>query len=189
VKYLLCLALIVGCSTAPSNDDDDYSAVGEKPTMNLPLALRQRNWIGERGSGSCVHASMVSLFRWQGRYQMAEHWRSTYGDGAGPEWLDEKLDEEGVRYAQTVNGDESFLEWALRTRRGCGISYWLPEGNHFVDLVYLDDTQAAILDNNETNHFIWMSREELLDRWRAIGGWAITPVYAPAAPLPQPEAA
>ena len=145
--------------------------------------MRTQNWFGDQGSGSCVFAGMVPLLRWQGRNAAADRIRE-YGDGAGPERLDQIFDEEGIRYAQVTNGDETFLDWALKTRRGCGICYQIPEGCHFVTLVYLDDAQAAILDNNDIDHFIWMPREELLAKWRAIGGWAITPVYSPAAPLP-----
>ena len=41
----------------------------ERPTVNLPLALRQSNWQGAQGQGSCTWATMVSLLRWQGRYR------------------------------------------------------------------------------------------------------------------------
>ena len=33
----------------------------ERPTVNVPAALRQSNWIGNQGQGSCVHATMISL--------------------------------------------------------------------------------------------------------------------------------
>ena len=57
-----------------------------------------------------------------------------------------KFDREGIRYAYVTNGDVRFLEWACRTRRGCGIT--VMGGAHMVALVHLDDKWAAILDNN-----------------------------------------
>lgn len=185
MKYLtallLSLVLVAGCSQPGDIDDDEFCP--ERPTANIPAALRQRNWIGEGGSGSCVYASMVSLLRWQERYAAADR-IAEYGDGAGPLTLSHVLDAEGIRYVMTTDGDEAFLDWAMKTRRGCGICFEIPEGNHFVDLVYLDNKEAAILDNNDTGEFIWISRQELLEHWRALGGWAVTPLYAPMAPLP-----
>jgi len=65
---------------------------------------------------------MISLLRWQYRLNTADYWRRTYGDGEWPEDLAAKFDQEGVRYAYVTNGDVRFLEWACRTRRGCGIT-------------------------------------------------------------------
>jgi hypothetical protein len=183
MKYLLVLLLcLAGCT--PANDDWDDEYAPERPTVNVPPNMRTRNWFGEQGQGSCVFAGVVPLLRWQGRYITADR-IAQYGDGAGPERLDSIFDEEGVRYAQTVSGDENFLTWALETRRGCGISWDIPEGHHFVDLVYLDGEQAMLLDSNAPGRFITIPRDELITNWKESGGWAITPVYTPAAPLPQ----
>ncbi len=54
-----------------------------------------------------------------------------------------------------------------------------------VTLVHLDDKWAAILDNNNVSTFIWVPRTALIAEWKASYGWAVTPVYTPAAPLPQ----
>ena len=51
--------------------------------------------------------------------------------------------------------------------------------------VHLDSKWAAILDNNDVSKFIWVPRETLIAEWRASYGWAVVPVYTPAAPLPQ----
>jgi hypothetical protein len=50
-----------------------YAPVARKeyPAVNPPLGLRQPNWLGRQGEGSCVHANMVTLFHWQGHHQMA----------------------------------------------------------------------------------------------------------------------
>ena len=153
----------------------------ERPTVNLPLSLRQSNWWA--GDGSCTWASMVSLLRWQGRYQTADWVRQNYGGGEYPEDMAAKLDAAKIRYAYTTDGNVKFLEWACRTRRGCGIT--VLGGAHMVALVYLDDKWAALLDNNAVEHYIWVPRETLIAEWKASLGWAVTPIYTPAAPLPQ----
>ena len=150
----------------------------ERPTVNLPLKLRQSNW----GGGSCVHANMVSLFRWQGRYNTANYWRSRYSGGEYPGELARKLNANDIRYAYVTNGDVAFLEWACSTRRGCGIT--VQGGKHMVTLVHLDDEWAAILDNNSVSKFQWIPRETLIAEWKASKGWAVTVIYTPAAPLP-----
>jgi hypothetical protein len=157
--------------------------VKEMPTINVPVGMRQANWPGSVGQGSCVHASTISLFRWQGRLHTADYWRKTYGNGEWPEDLASKFDKEGIRYAYVTNGDAKFLEWCVRTRRGAAVT--VMGGAHMVTLVHFDAKWAAILDNNNISKFKWMPRETFLAEWRASHGWAVTPIYTPAAPLPQ----
>ena len=178
---LILLASIAGCEV---DHDLGMSAVKlERPTVNVPAALRQGNWRGPQRQGSCVHATMISLFRWQYRLNTADYWRRNYGDSEYPEDLAAKFDHEGIRYAYVTNGDVRFIEWACRTRRGCGIT--VMGGAHMVALVHLDDKWAALLDNNNVERFIWVPRETLIAEWKASYGWAVTPIYTPAAPLPQ----
>jgi hypothetical protein len=181
-RLLLILFLLVPCVgceaplvSAPKKQ--------ERPTVNVPVSMRQSNWLGNQGQGSCVHASMISLFRWQYRLKTADYWRRTYGDGEFPEDLAAKFDREGIRYAYVTSGDVKFLEWACKTRRGCGIT--VMGGAHMVALVHLDATWAGILDNNRVEKLIWVPRETLIAEWKASYGWAVTPIYTPAAPLPQ----
>jgi len=155
----------------------------EYPTVNVPLGMRQSNWLGSQGEGSCVHATMISLFRWQGRYKTADRWRQTQGNGEWPDDLAAKFDHEKIRYAYTINGDVRFLEWACQTRRGCGIT--VMGGAHMIALVHLDAKWAAILDNNNVSKYRWVPRETLIAEWKASHGWAVTPIYTPAAPLSQ----
>lgn len=190
---MLSLTLLAGCEVGI-----DYGgpmmgnapvAKQEFPTVNLPLSLRQQNWLGNKREGSCVHATMVMLFRWQGRYAMANHWRQTYGNGesADATWdardnLAAKFDREGVRYAYTIAGDVEFLEWACDTRRGCGVT--VMGGKHMVALVHFDKEWAGILDNNDIKKITWVPRDTFVAEWLNSNGWAVTPVYDPAPPLP-----
>jgi hypothetical protein len=117
---------------------------------------------------------------------MSDHWRATYAGCEYADKLAEKLDKEGVRYAYT-NGkyDVDFLEWACATRRGCGVTVTVNKpGDHFVLLCDITDTDAYIMDNNSTKKYKIIPRETFLADWKRSGSWAMTVLYAPAAPLP-----
>lgn len=148
----------------------------EHPVMNLPEDARCKNYNG----GSCVCASTISLLRWQGRDDLAAALRSACSGGQSSASLHAKLERLGVRYASTTSGDVAFLEWAVRTRRGCGITYY---PMHFVNLVDLTAEHATLLDNNRVGQYINIPRDEFLRRWRGFGGWATAVVYSPAAPV------
>jgi hypothetical protein len=148
----------------------------EHPTMNLPPEARCRNY----GGGSCVCASTISLLRWQGREDLAAALRNSCSGGQSSASLHSKLERLGVRYASTTSGDVAFLEWAVRTRRGCGLTYY---PMHYVNLVDLTAEHATLLDNNRVGQYITIPRDEFIRRWRGYGGWATAVVYAPAAPL------
>jgi len=167
----------------PYDIDTLPAIVAERPVVNVPYAMRQENWLGSKREGSCAWAATISLLRWQGRYEMADWIRKNRGNGEWPEHMEAGLDSAGIRYAYTVDGDVEFLEWACRTRRGCGIT--VHGGAHMVALLHLDEEWACLLDNNAIQEFIWVPRESLIAEWKASHGWAVTPVYTPAAPLPQ----
>lgn len=191
ITLALLVLTCVGCSQDyyewPSDTPDTkptpiYRVNQERPRVNPPAAIRQENWVSN-GSGSCVHATVITLLRWQGRYQMAAHWRKTYGSGETADDLAAKFDREGIRYAFTYGEDDvEFLEWACSTRRGCGVT--VQGGVHMIALVHLDDKWAAILDDNAPDHYNWVPRERFLSEWKASNSWAVTVVYSPAAPLP-----
>jgi hypothetical protein len=173
-----CVMVLSLCTSSGNSADRPVS-----PIVNVPMCDRQSNWLGDLGEGSCVHATMVSLFRWQGMYNTAYRWKKTHGNGEWPSNLERQLDDAGIRYTYVTNGDVSFIEWACSTRRGCGIT--VNGGSHMVVLVHLDAKWSAILDNNDTKRFIWIPRDVLIDEWQRSRGWAVTPVYTPAAPLPR----
>lgn len=147
------------------------------PVVDLPPSLRTSNW----GGGSCVHASTVHLLHWQGLHELAEWWRQTYSGGEYSTRLHSRMEAARLRYAYTTSGDVAFLEWALRTRRGAGITYF---PNHAVNLVHLDHERAGVLDNNRVERVIWIPRDEFLQNWKRYGGWAWTVVYDPPPPVP-----
>lgn len=168
------------CFRVSTNDANPKSKIQnpqcERPVMNLPENARCKNYNG----GSCVCASTISLLRWQGRDDLAAALRNACSGGQSSASLHAKLERLGVRWASTTSGDVAFLEWAVRTRRGCGIAYY---PMHFVNLVDLTTEHATLLDNNRVGQYISIPRDEFIRRWRGFGGWATAVVYAPAAPL------
>lgn len=150
--------------------------------VDLPARWRRRNWIGNRGQGSCVHASLVHLLHWQGRHDLADWWQRQYANGETAEGLARKLEAAGIQFAETRAGDEAFLEWALRTRRGAAVV--VQNGAHMVNLVGLDADQAFILDSNSPAVIQTWNRAAFLADWRKSGGWAVTPVGTPPSPSP-----
>lgn len=193
-KLLLILLLFVGCDQAITLDfgfapnifqqDYDYpDYLVERPTVNLETIFREENWLGPQGEGSCVHANIIMLLRWQGQYEMANYWRANHADGEWATNIANKMDAAGIRYTYTSREDDvAFLEWACATRRGCGVA--IRNRNHMVMLVYLDDEWACLLDNNFPEEFKWVKRDVFMTDWLSSGSWAVTPVYTPPPPLP-----
>jgi len=172
---VVLLALVCGCNTYRG----DYPTFAtEWPAINIPPDMREANYAG----GSCVHASLVTLLRWQNRSEAARAWRSEFYGGEWATSIARKMDSRGIRYAYTIDGDVRFLEWACRTRRGCGVT--VNGGAHMVTLVHLDSEWATLLDNNDISKFTWLPRKEFIREWQASFGWAVTPVYSPHAPYP-----
>lgn len=184
MKYLaILLLLFAGCDVrldvAPLRITSGMSQ-SEMPTVNVPLSLRQHNWVSRFQEGSCTHATLVNLFRWQGHLNTADSWRVRYSGGETPDSLQAKLTSEGIRFA-TTEGDVSFLEWACDTRRGCGVT--INGGRHMVALVELNDRQAGLLDPNDPQHIIYVPRDQFLAEWHNSNRFAVAILYAPAPPL------
>jgi hypothetical protein len=141
------------------------------------------------------------LWRWQGQHEWAEYWGEKYYHGEYALRFHWRCDIEGVDYCDTWDeADFSFLEWAIRTRRGALVAvrdgrlygYTPTPKNptariaHAVCLVHLDDTKAGILDSNDTGPgpgvVKWVNKDEFLADWVNAGSWAWTPVSTPPAP-------
>jgi hypothetical protein len=150
--------------------------------LDIPLAYRRKNWTGNRGQGSCVHAAFVHLLHWQGQHDMAEWWAAHHANGETADSMATKLEATGLRFAETRSGDEAFLEWAIRTRRGAGVV--VQNGAHMVNLVGLTRQTAQILDSNSPDQIQQRPRDEFVREWKESGGWAVTPVFPPLPPDP-----
>jgi hypothetical protein len=150
--------------------------------LNIPLAYRRKNWTGNRGQGSCVHAAFVNLLHWQGQHTRAEWWAANHANGETADSMATKLEAAGLPFAETRSGDEAFLEWAIRTRRGAGVV--VQNGAHMVNLVGLTRQTAQILDSNSPERIQHRPRDDFVREWKESGGWAVTPVGTPLPPDP-----
>jgi len=149
--------------------------------LDLPMEFRVNNYAG----GSCVHASMETLFYWQGYPELAQWWRQSYAGGEYSSRLNRRLDAAGVRYAYTMGNDRNvagknwaFLEKCVELRLGCAVNW---PGNHMVTLVGIDEQNVYLVDNNSTHRITTLTREQFGRSWT---GWAVTPVYTPPPPEP-----
>jgi hypothetical protein len=154
----------------------------EVPAMNIPRALREWNW----GGGSCVHASTVMCLRWQGEEEAAAKHRAKYSGGETSSGLRAKLDRDGIDYSCTHNGSEEFLDFCSRTRRGAVIFYYPSHSICFAGFAKdsAGTDSAVLLDNNRIEKFIWVEKQAFLRAWRGYGGFALTPLFRPAPPVP-----
>lgn len=189
---LLIVATLAGCTLTTGGGDcpdgqcphnasettaqNPYVAV---PPVDLPLALREKNYKG----GSCVHASTEMILRWQGMEDLAAWWRQTYAHGEHASGLISKCEKAGLRYAYTTKGEEGFLDWCSRTRRGAVIFYKPSHSICFFGYTP-DGKQAILLDNNRIQEHEYVDRETFIRKWKGFGGFALTPVYSPAPPRP-----
>lgn len=194
-KLLLLLASlvsVVGASTgcnqlAPVRVRALPLPAAEVPPVNLPKALRQRNWLSANNEGSCVHASFTSHLRWHNQFGKGERWRKTYSGGENEIALRRKLSAEGIRHVYTDNGDPSFLDWCSKTRHGC-ILWWKP--SHcctFCGWVRQNGKiYAAILDNNYPERIELTERNQFVRLWNGYGGFALSVIDPPTTPIPAP---
>lgn len=196
---------LAGFTPSPSPEN-----AGTRATCDLPAGQHMKNTGGSdglrgpgSGSGLCVFTSVEMASRWQGVRDLAgfQQWMTRRPGGGWPQKLDEMLAqfcrERGVAvpsYIQHTGGDEQFLELALKTGRMPCITYagrddfYRGRIAHMVDLAHLDASAGAIIDNNRPGVWLWMTRSELLSRWRDMdGGWAVVLLGPPPPPHAEPS--
>lgn len=198
LSVLLALPLLLCAAPAEVIVPDGDSHSGHSIITPLPLNMRLENKSG-MGLGLCVFTSINNAALWQDVKQLQgfRDWMTKRKGGGWPEKVDSMIadycKEQGVStpsYIQHTGGDVAFLEKALRTGRMPGVTYDGRDGVHYrgpiahmVNLVYLDATDAAILDNNYPREILWMSRDEFVSRWRGQGGgWAVVLADPPPPP-------
>lgn len=178
------------------------SPAGARATCDIPPSLHIRNTGGSDGAGLCVFTSFQLECFWQNvpGFEGFQKWMTRRPGGGYPTKLDAMVRqycaEKGLavpQYVQHTGGDESFLELAIATGRMPCITYAGRDDfyrgmiYHMVNLAAFTPTEAAIIDNNRPGVWVWMTRAELLKRWRdANGGWAVCLLAPP--PPPHPEA-
>lgn len=148
------------------------------PPVDLPEKMRTSNW----GGGSCLHAAFCDLLKWQGYDAEAAEWRRTYAGAAGIGDIARIANGLNLDFAYTDSGDEAFLDWASRTRRGAAV--YCHGGRHAITFCGYVGDEAVVVDNNYTDKMQRRPKAEFLREWHAAGGCAITLVDAPAPPRP-----
>lgn len=168
---------------------------------DVPVELRQKNTGGRDGAGLCVFTSIEHAARYQNEHRLWNFQRDMTGEPGGgyPQKVDAMIRKygPGTRYIQHTGGDLEFLRAAIATGRCPGVTYAgrdMHYGSrsriaHMVNLVYLDQDQACILDNNfiGANQLVWMNADEFRSRWLDMsGGWAVVILTPPPPPVPRP---
>lgn len=174
---------------------------GMPATCDLPVSQHMRNVGGSDGAGLCVFTSTQHAARWHNLSQLEgfRKWMESKPGGGWPDKLDQMLNqfcrERSVPvpgYVQHTGGDDAFLDLAIHTDRLPCVTYagrddfYRGRIAHMVNLAHIDSTHAAIIDNNRPGNWVWMTRQEFLQRWRDMdGGWAV--VFIDPPPPPHPE--
>jgi hypothetical protein len=171
------------------------SPIGTEVTCDLPLSQRTKNVGGRDGAGLCVFSSIGHAARWQNEKRLVDFQKQmTKEPGGGyPGKVDRMIAKygKGAPYIQYEGHDPTILKVALKTGRMPSVTYdgHDPHYNgsiaHMVNLIYLDDQEACILDNNFIDELVWMSAKEFLERWTGDGGWAVILLAPPPPPPPQ----
>ena len=175
---------------------------GKEVEVDLPTGLHRRN-TSSRGLGNCVFTSLHHSALWQAVTSLMEFpkWLIDKGIPGGgypskvADLIPKIAADRGLptpAYVQHTGGDEEFLRLALHTGRCPAVTYSGRDGvyyrgdvAHMVNLVYLDEADAVILDNNYPGQYLWMTRAQFLARWRAMGGgWAVVLLNPPPPPVP-----
>lgn len=178
---LVCFIIMIPLFTI-LNDPNNQS----KFLADVDLPLRQNNYSG----GSCVHASMVTILRWQNQMSLADRWLNMYSGGETSGGLIAKCKSNKLDVEYTLNGSPEFLEWCSRTNRGAVIFYYPAHCVSFLGYLTQRDNagntteMAYILDNNSTNRFQTIEKSKFLSAWKGYGGFALTTVYSPTPQRP-----
>lgn len=171
---------------------------GTRAVVDLPTSQHMRNVGGSDGLGLCVFTSLEHSARWANLIDMVGYrkWMELQPGGGYPSKVDKTLADycrsKGIAvpsYIQHTGGDDAVLTLALRTGRFPCVTYDGRDGfyrgsvAHMVNLAHLDESKAAIIDNNRPGQWVWMSRADFLSRWRGTdGGWAVVFLGPPPTP-------
>jgi hypothetical protein len=179
---------------------------------DLPGSLHRKNVASPPGSnnGCCTHTSVHHCSLWQNVPALQEFpkWvqAKRLPGGTYPGEMDKRIamicKDRGVPvpdYVQLQGGREllDILRAALAGGRMIGVTYsFSPTGryggqkiSHMVNLVHLDSSYAAVLDNNYIapleQAYEWLTVDEFVRTFTGgRAGWAIILLAAPPPPLP-----
>lgn len=171
--------------------------------VDFPVAQRTKNVGGSDGAGLCVFSSIGHAARWQNEHVLFDFqkWMRQHPGGGYPSKVDQMMErlckEKGVPKPDYINyegGDLAVLRAALESGRMPSVTYNGRDPHysgtiaHMVNIVYLDDQWAAVLDNNFVGdqELVWLSPDEFKQRYTGGGGgWAV--ILLANAPPPPPK--
>ena len=151
--------------------------VQDRPQIKIDPLDRQYIWVDPvTKEGSCVHACLVTLFRYQDHDDWAVYWRANYRGGMHNVTLVQYLEDNEIPYRNTFReNDVAFLEQAMSERIGTLATTSIDTpADHMRLLVHLDACEAAIIDTRTSNSVVWMDREKFLETWFYSDSWATT---------------
>ncbi len=198
------LALLFSAATlfAIAPTPTAVSPAGKRATIDLPAGQHIKNVGGRDGAGLCVFTSFELSARWQNEpgFVGFQKWMTAKPGGGWPEKLDDMIAqycrEKGFAvplYVQHTGGDDEVLDLAIKTGRLPAVTYagrddfYRGRIAHMVNIAHLDETDAAIIDNNRPGSWVWMTRSEFNTRWRDMqGGWAVVLLSPPPPPATSP---
>lgn len=160
---------------------------GAEVQCDLPDRFHLRNITGRNGQGCCVYASGEMMARYFGFVQLEGILAEGLG-GASARDVEAMFRRRAPGfhgYAQATGRDSvPFLDWCMRSNRLACVTYGKA---HMVCLLHLDppdakSPRACVLDNNQPRTWIWMSRDEFIQRHQVGGAWS----YALIIPAPPP---
>lgn len=207
IRPILGVAIAIAFFASPiaaiTPTETPTSPTGKRAAVDLPANLHIKNVGGRDGAGLCVFTSveLAAIYQNETRFFGFQKWMTKHLGGGWPDKLDQMIRkfcaERGVEvpvYLQHTGGDDSILDLAIRTGRMPAITYagrddyYRGRIAHMVDLAHLDEIDAAIIDNNRPGKWVWMTRTELLSRWRDNdGGWLVVLLASPPPPSPANE--
>jgi hypothetical protein len=217
----LALALLAVQGAAFDTRPIPVAPDGTRAVVDLPTPQHMRNVGGTDGAGLCVPTSLQHAAYWQNLKNLDGFRKYCEGlpGGSWPQKVDQTLkafcSKKGVpvpAYIQHEGGDEEFLELAFKTGRTVSMTYAGKDGfystavAHMVTGAHLDKERGAIIDNNRPGEWVWMTRKEMLDRWRGLnadgspmmardrfgrqfpigGGWGVVFLDSPPPPYAVP---
>lgn len=168
-----------------------------RATVDIPVQQHIRNVGGSDGAGLCVFTSVELAARWQNVATLHgfQKWMTQRPGGGWPEKLDDMIAQYTgglfTDYLQHTGGDVAFLDACMQTGRSVAVTY---NGRddfygrartiaHMVNLAYLDQNVACIIDNNRPEVWVWMTRAEFVSRWSPRrDGWAVVLLGSPPPP-------
>ena len=157
----------------------------EIPVANLPLLLREWNWLSKNQEGSCGYASSVYHLRWHGKFELADWFRKNHAGGVTATSIKRDWAAAGIPFHHTEDGDPAFLQWATRNRHGAIIWFFESHCVHFCGIATIDGKTYGILcDNNRVEKYLRVPYVEFVQRWREYGGFACATTWSPPPPIP-----